>query len=93
MLGYTVKNSLSPWEIPWDAPSGFLLCSGYILPYIPPLVIIQIQYIPPLVTIQIRYSTDLYVGMYFLTPILSSSTLKIKRNNQFDHVKHCAALD
>ena len=37
--GYTVKYSLSHWEIPWAPPSG----SGYISLYIPPLVIIQIQ--------------------------------------------------
>ena len=36
--------SLSPREIPWAQPSGFPSCSGYISPYIPPLVIIQIQY-------------------------------------------------
>ena len=43
--GYTVKYSLSPQEIPWAPPSGFPSCSGYISPYIPPLVIIQIQYL------------------------------------------------
>ena len=42
--GYTVKYSLSPQEIPRAPPSGFPSCSGYISPYIPPLVIIQIQY-------------------------------------------------
>ena len=36
--------SLSPREIPWAPPSGFPSVSGYISPYIPPLVIIQIQY-------------------------------------------------
>ena len=40
----TVKFSLSLWEITRALPSGFPLCSGYISPYIPPLVIIQIQY-------------------------------------------------
>ena len=42
--GYTVKYSLSPQEIPWATPSGFPSCSGYISPYIPPLIIIQIQW-------------------------------------------------
>ena len=40
----TVKHSLSPWEFPRAPPSGFPSCTGYISPYIPPLVIIQIQY-------------------------------------------------
>ena len=44
MSGYTVKYSLSPREIPRAPPSGIPSCSGYISPYIPPLVIIQIQY-------------------------------------------------
>ena len=39
-----MKYSLTPREIPRTPPSGFPLCSGYISPYIPPLVIIQIQY-------------------------------------------------
>ena len=43
-LGYTVKYSLSPQEIPRASPSGFALGSGYISQYIPPLVTIQIQY-------------------------------------------------
>ena len=43
--GYTMKYSLSPWEIPWASPSGFPSGSGYISLYIPPLVTIQIQYI------------------------------------------------
>ena len=43
--GYTVKYSLSPWEIPQTPPSGFPSCSGYISPYIPPISIIQKQYI------------------------------------------------
>ena len=33
-----------PSEIPWAPPLGFPSCSGYISPYIPPRVIIQIQY-------------------------------------------------
>ena len=37
------EYSLSPREIPRAPPLGFPLCSGYILPYIPPFVIIQIQ--------------------------------------------------
>ena len=40
-----MKQSLSPREIPRPPPSGFPSCSGYISPYIPPLVIIQIQYL------------------------------------------------
>ena len=44
-IGYTVKYSLSPWEIPWAPPLGFPSCSGYISLYIPPLVIIRIQII------------------------------------------------
>ena len=39
-LGYTVKYSLSPREIPRAPPSGFPSCSGYKSPYSPPLVII-----------------------------------------------------
>ena len=42
--GYTVKYSMSPREMCPAPPSGFPLCSGYISPYILPLVIIQIQY-------------------------------------------------
>ena len=42
--GYTVKYSLSPREIHRAPPSGFPSCSGYISPYIPHLVMIQIQY-------------------------------------------------
>ena len=38
-----VKYSLSPREMPRAPPLGFPLCSDYILPYIPPLVIIEIQ--------------------------------------------------
>ena len=34
-LGYTVKYGFSPQETPSGSPS----CSGYISPYIPPLVI------------------------------------------------------
>ena len=43
-VGYTVKYSLSPQEIPRAPPSVFPACSGYISWYIPPLVIIQIQF-------------------------------------------------
>ena len=43
-LGYTVKYSLSPWEINQAPPSAFPPCSCYISLYIPSLVIIQIQY-------------------------------------------------
>ena len=42
--GYTVKYSLSPQEIPWAFPSWFPSGSGYISPYIPTRVTIQIQY-------------------------------------------------
>ena len=42
-LGYTVKYILSQWEIPWIAPSGFPLCSSYVSPCIPRLVIIKIE--------------------------------------------------
>ena len=35
--------SLSPWEIPRAPPLEFPSGSGYISPYTPPLVIIQIQ--------------------------------------------------
>ena len=42
--GCTVKYSLSTHEIPHALPSGFPLSPGFISPYIPPLVIIQIQY-------------------------------------------------
>ena len=39
--GYTVKYSLSTWEIPRAEPEGFPKGSGYISPYIPTWVIIQ----------------------------------------------------
>ena len=39
-----MKYSLSPREVPQAPPLGFPSCSGYFSPYIPPLVIIQIQY-------------------------------------------------
>ena len=41
--GYTVKYGLSPQDFPQAAPSGNSLGSGHILPYIPPLVLLQIQ--------------------------------------------------
>ena len=41
-----MKYSLRPREIPQAPPSGFPLCSCSVSPYIPPLVIIQIQYRP-----------------------------------------------
>ena len=41
---YTMKYSLSPWEIPQASPPGFPSVSSYILSYIPPLVTIPIQY-------------------------------------------------
>ena len=40
-----MKYSLSPWENPGAPALGFPSCSGYISPYILPLIIIQIQYL------------------------------------------------
>ena len=61
--GYTVKYTLSPREIPRAPPSGFPLCSGYISPYIPSLVIIQIKSI----TVHIFPNTLLYSAIIFLS--------------------------
>ena len=43
-LGDTEKYSLSPWETPRAPPRDFPSCSGYILPYNPPLATIHTQY-------------------------------------------------
>ena len=45
---YKAKYGLNPREFPRAVPPGTPLGSGHISPYIPPLLLIQIQYLAPM---------------------------------------------